>query len=128
MTAIIDNRTAVAVSLEASGGERGIGEVFVEHFSSQERLGRGIVACVAGLLFSAVTLAIPLLHFVLFPIGVLLTIGIAWSKFEARGNIVGGHGDCPVCGASVTFAKRNLHFPFLERCDSCSRDISVRES
>lgn len=117
--------TSIQVQLKLPNQNPVSGEIEIETYSKGQRITRTLVRAAVGLVFTSLLVAIPLLHFVLVPIGLLATIGITASAYKQTGVVVSGAGKCPACGSEIKFVKRPLNFPFTERCDNCLRESSI---
>lgn len=102
------------------------GTLFIRTVEKGERIkiavGRGAI----GLFISAILVGIPILHFLLVPIGLIVTAVIVQHALNRTEIISGGEGPCPFCGSSMSFVQRRVKFPFLERCSECSRESTVQ--
>lgn len=101
------------------------GQVEVLEFSETARIKRGTVALVLGLLLTAISVFVPVLHIFLVPIGLIITILISRSRFKTSALILSGEGTCPACSAPFRIMKRKYLFPFSDICEKCSRNIGI---
>lgn len=101
------------------------GTLDIERLSRAARIKKAIFLGILGLVITTVLVAIPLLHFILVPLGLLATAIMVGGALNAKEKITGGDAQCPYCGFSFHFVKRKMQFPFLERCPECSRESTV---
>ncbi len=77
---------------------------------------------------AAVTILIPVAHFVLVP-GFLLAGPIAaWVRYRPRSLVLGGVGACPGCEAEVVVPSQAEHWPLSATCDGCMESLELREA
>lgn len=117
----------IQVVLRAPDREPARGAAQIRHFSSAERLRRATVRALAALVVTGVTVAIPLVHFISVPIGLIVTVIITAKAFGQESVIEGGEARCPYCGAAISLVRRPERYPFLERCGECSREATVEK-
>lgn len=118
-------KTEIAVSLSAPGEASTAGKVIVEQLSGGSRLVKAFCMGLVGLFVTLLCVAVPLLHLVLVPLGLLMTVMLVISSCKQVECITGGEGVCPYCHKPLTIVRRKMKFPFFERCDSCSRESSI---
>ena len=115
--------------VELSGNnKRTSGEVTIELLSTGQRILKAVGMGLIGLLITLFSVAIPLLHFILVPLGLILTVVLVNMTFRKKEIIAGGHGKCAFCNADIEFVRRGAKFPFLERCGACSRESLVNKA
>jgi hypothetical protein len=101
------------------------GTMSVLEFDRKARTSRGIKAALKMLAATALFVFIPGAHFVLVPLGILLTpiVGILVSRVHSK--IVGASIACPQCGSPLQVLSSKATMPLIENCASCSRPIRI---
>jgi len=102
------------------------GQLEVREFSNSQRITRAIIAGVIGIVISAALVLIPILHFFLVPIGLIITFAIVSRRLKTDRVIISGEGTCPACAAPFHILKRGYKLPFTDVCEKCSRQVQVR--
>jgi hypothetical protein len=103
------------VRIELCGAtSKSAGSLEVETFSSLTRLKRTIWTVIGGLALTILLTFIPILHFVLVPLGLLGTLFVASFRNAQRNRVLSGTGTCPECKASFTIYARPFSFPFVD--------------
>ena len=103
------------------------GSVHIQRFTGLQRVKSAIIVGLLGLLATIVMVAIPLLHFILVPFGLIVTFLLVNNALSDTEKIIGGTASCPYCNHTINFVKRRAKYPFLERCTECSRESSVKQ-
>lgn len=96
------------------------GHVVRRTFSQGERVTR--VLKMAAIFLGATILVafIPILHFVLVPVFLILAVIFSLNTWNEKGEIIEGEVDCPQCATKVSFAKEVDSWPKAQRCQKCS--------
>jgi hypothetical protein len=105
--------------------QRAQGSVDIQEFSEKMRFKRGMLALALGLTLTAASVFIPVLHFFLVPLGLIITASISISRFKTAALIISGEGSCPICNARFRIMKRKSAFPFSDICEGCSRSVVI---
>lgn len=116
----------VAVQLHIFGMPRRDGTARIRTRDAAERSGRALRAAGACVLLAAVSVLLPIAHFVLVP-GFLLAAPIfATRRLRERASIIALTGTCPRCDAPRTFeAKGRFGGSMRTTCATCSFAIDV---
>lgn len=96
------------------------GWVLRRDLSSSERLIRGLKLSGIFLLCAAIAVFIPILHFVLVPLLLLLSLVMGVAVWLTRGEILSGEAACPNCGVINNLNKQSEDWPRTQRCTGCS--------
>ena len=102
------------------------GSLTVKEFSSRERTMRGVRAAGTCLGVTLACVLIPAAHFVLVPLGLLLTPVIVWIMVKVRTQILSAQVTCPQCAVALNVLTTQERFPMYETCSQCRRQIVVR--
>jgi len=105
--------------------QRAQGSVDIQEFSEKMRFKRGIMVLALGLPLTAASVFVPVLHFFLVPLGLIITISISRARFKTEAVILSGSGACPACNATFRIMKRRSVFPFNDICEKCSRNVVI---
>jgi hypothetical protein len=98
------------------------GKIDVLEFSDGMRIKRGSIALLLGVILSVF---VPVLHILLVPLGLIITIFISRSRFKTSAIILSGEGTCPACDGPFRIMKRAYNLPFGDICEKCSRNVSI---
>jgi hypothetical protein len=85
-----------------------------------ERLSRA--GKIFGMFFLAalLTVFIPLLHFVLPPLALLIGGALAIVEYLSVGEVVAGEIECPNCKRKIVFQRQAEEWPRTQRCEGCA--------
>ncbi len=110
----------------ASGFEND-SSIKVDLWSRKKRLLRGIKAALIAILVFAVSLFIPILHFIVSPL--LLIVGIIWVFLESRkkGIILQGNVICPQCKFANNLKGLPIFSNIYIECKNCHQQLFVEE-
>jgi hypothetical protein len=113
-----------AVILRARTREEGEGTAEIVRSTAQTRLGKAIGLALGGVLFGALTLPIPILHWVAPWLLPLMGFALAWFVYTQGPRISGVAGTCPKCDGSFTSPETGHHGDdFWVRCSSCNEPL-----
>jgi len=101
------------------------GTLEVLEFGSKERMERGISATLKCLGVTLVCLFIPGAHFILVPLGILLTPVIVTMVVRTPSKILSSKVSCPKCKSTVAVLATKEKYPLYENCGGCHREISI---
>ncbi len=112
------------VSIKSSFGVSS-GEIMIQRWGKGQRVFRAIrLAIVMGIITVVVAL-VPIAHFVLVPlallIGVVMTIRALYQKEVIRGGL----GTCPACGKGFEIFSGAAKWPIQDRCTECQRGVVI---
>ncbi len=100
----------------------------IQQISKSKRIGKAIIVGSIGLIISLALVFIPILHFVLVPFGLLITLLLVINRLKTDQIIIDGVGVCPACEAHLQIYKRAYKLPFKDVCEKCSREVQVLKS
>lgn len=112
------------IVLRGKEGDTG-GSLTVRHFDRKERAARAARVAALGLLGTACAVFVPIMHFFLVPLGLILTLVLLRAALSRSSLILGGGGSCPFCGGNVAVHKRRDESRFSDVCESCHRRIQI---
>ncbi len=105
-----------------------IGQIQKVTFDQKEKLQNAIK--MAGTLFVLTLLSavIPGLHFILVPLGLIVTIVMSVKTFSQASKIIDGSGTCPKCKKGFRLEPGNAIFPYKDTCSNCFDDLQAEFS
>ena len=98
------------------------------HLESGERWAR------AGKLFgffflaALLTVFVPILHFVLPPLLLIIGATLAFGEFMNTGEFIGGEITCPNCKKVMIMGRESEEWPRSQRCTGCSFMLSISKA
>ena len=101
------------------------GSLHVLDFDKRARVGRGLKTAGLCLAVTALCVCIPGAHFVLVPLGLLLTPFIVYRSATTTTKIVDSSVSCPHCEGAVAILTSRERYPIYENCLSCKREIKI---
>ena len=80
-----------------------------------------------GVLFlvACVTVLIPILHFILPPLFILVGSILAFGEYAGTGEILSGEIVCPNCKKTMSIPHETEEWPRVQRCTGCSFTLTV---
>jgi hypothetical protein len=110
-----------------SGTDAADGIVFIRSFTQGQMRLRGLRVLTIFWAIAAVTIFIPILHFILVP-GFLIGGIVASAAARRQKSIVaGGKGSCPKCGVGFLLVKSADRWPLGEVCPKCGAQIRIEK-
>lgn len=100
-------------------------ELTIVEIGLAKRLARSFGLLILLLIITAVTALIPILHFVIVPVMLILTFIVIASSLRKSKIIESGVGACPYCKAPFRVFTRRLRLPFSDVCETCHRQVIV---
>lgn len=116
----------VPVRLVAREGTSTEAVVYRKTLGSPERAWRALIVLGTCWLLAAVTVFIPLAHFVLVPGFLIAGPIVAYKRYGAQSVVMGGLATCPRCNASVRVKYATEDWPLSASCDACRAIVEVR--
>lgn len=93
-----------------------------------ERLKDGFRAGGLFWLLAVCCLPIPLMHFILVPLNVVLGTLRAWDAWTSPAVFTGGHAKCPRCELRLEIERTPAKWPLKILCSSCGFQLRLYES
>ncbi len=115
-----------AILVFAHNPEPSSGEVQIRDFSKSERTSRAVSRGAIGFVATVLAVFIPIAHFVLVPLGLVVTVLLVLAALNQTGVVEGGKATCPECKGTVTIYRRPKKFPFNDVCESCHRSVTIQ--
>ena len=102
------------------------GTMEVLEFSEQGRVKRAWIMALKCLGATAICVFIPVAHFFLVPVGLLLVTPIMTvSTFRMKTKIISASITCPACNNPLTVLTSQERYPIYENCAGCHRQITI---
>jgi len=115
----------VRVTFHCGEAEPTSGVLTLEDLSSGHRLKRASIRSFFVLLATMFCILIPLLHFVIVPIGLVVTAMVFSRAFAMKKIILHGEGICPACKAEFRILARKYSENFSDVCERCQRQVRI---
>ena len=119
--------TQYSVRIKTIGRTHTIGEVHIQHLTNDKRLFRALQFWIVSWGIAAVSIFIPLAHFVLVPGFLIVGIITPFYIYSAENKVLGGVGTCPACGSPLSIHKSTGKWPLKEICQQCRVDITIEQ-
>jgi hypothetical protein len=105
------------------------GTMEVLEISEQGRVKRAWMMALKCLGASALCVLIPVAHFVLVPLGLLVVTPIMTIyTFRVKTKILSASIDCPACHKPLNILTSKEQYPIYENCASCHRQIVIMQA
>jgi hypothetical protein len=101
------------------------GEITLVNNSPSERLAKALKIFFYSILATVISIFIPILHFVLVPLFLLISIAIPLFIYYKKSYIKGGTGTCPNCYADIKIKPTSNNFPIHEICTGCNQYVNI---
>ncbi len=122
------NIKEIAVHILDKADNREDGVFIVNEFDSSERMMRAVKMLLAMWGIAAITLFIPLAHFILVPSFLLAGPIMAYSRYSMQQASESITGKCPVCHEAITFKlEAKDRPPIWKPCPKCATPLHVNE-
>lgn len=115
------------VRIRGTAGAESEGEVFIRTWTLAERRRRSLIILAKCWGAAAIAVVVPMLHFVLVP--VLVIVGPIWGWFLKRQEriILGGSGTCPKCSEPFKIERALDRWPLSDICDRCHAHVTIEQ-
>jgi hypothetical protein len=121
MTTQIFTNQVVAIC----GEKRKEGALSVVCFDSRQKALRALKTTWVCLLIVAVCFLIPGAHFILVPMGIIISPFIVYKKWRQDSIITSVDVSCAICGGELTRVTTKERYPLFENCTSCHRENRI---
>ncbi len=120
--------STIPVTLHRGEAKLSTGELRLARWDRRERLWRAAKVLLLLWALAAVSVLIPVAHFLLVPAFLIAGPIAAWRRARQESGIVGGQGPCPDCGKPMTLEAGPEQFPRYDLCESCHASIRVERA
>lgn len=110
-----------------------VDDVTTHGFAMRRDLSQGERMAKTGKIFgifffaACLTVFVPILHFILPPLLLLIGGFLAASEYMATGEVRSGEIACPNCKAVIKLPHENEDWPRVQRCPSCSFTLRIEK-
>jgi hypothetical protein len=104
------------------------GEVYVQTWSNARRSWRAIRVFLLCWTLAAISILIPILHFVLVPLFFFLGLIAPFFVVRRESVVLGGIGSCPFCAKRFAILQSANDWPLHSVCDSCHRHVRIEKA
>lgn len=114
-----------AIELYVADDKVADGSLTLQDLSVAKRFRRAAFRGGLVLIASIFCILIPLLHFIVVPLGLLLSFIIFSNVYRTDKVILHGDGKCPACGADFRILARKFSENFSDVCEKCQRQVKI---
>lgn len=118
----------VLILANVNDERRSEGFVYIHHFSPPERMTQALKKLGLFWGIALVSVLIPVFHFVLVPLFLILGIFFAHRSYKSEGRILSGETRCPHCQTEVQVKPAELQWPISEICQNCARVVRMERA
>ena len=105
--------------------KRASGEAMLERWSARQRFWRAARMFAVMVLLTVASALVPILHFVLVPLFVILTLVLPSVAYAKSQRIRGGIAMCPECHHHFPLMAGVSRLPFQDHCTACQRTLTI---
>lgn len=117
----------IKVIADVSDERTSPGELTVKIYNPTDKMFQALKRLAFFWLVAIGSVLIPILHFVLVPLFLVLGVFFAVRTYRSEGAIIAGTTTCPHCKAEITVQPSELQWPVTEICQSCARVVRLRK-
>ena len=99
--------------------------VKLERWSPRQRKIRGLKSLGLWWGLAVLSVAIPILHFLLVPLFFALGLVLPFVAMRRQSIVLGGKGTCPYCSKPFTIARQPDRWPLQDICTACNRHVTI---
>jgi hypothetical protein len=115
----------IPIQANVSDDRRSEGYVTVQHFNPAQRMNAALKKLGLFWAIALVSVLIPVFHFVLVPLFLIIGILAARRSYKAEGRVIEGLTKCPHCQTEVIVKPTELQWPVTEICQNCARVVRI---
>ncbi len=125
----MENAAEQAITIESNVNDdrRTPGVVYVHYFSPPERMAQSLKKLGLFWGIALVSVLIPVFHFVLVPLFLILGLFFARRSYKSEGQVLGGETRCPHCQTEIKVKPAELQWPLSEICQNCARVVRMEK-
>lgn len=113
------------VTLVTSAGLSSSGQVFIQHWSPKQQLWRAAKTLLLLWGIAALTVLIPIAHFVLVPLFLVAGPVAASIVYKQHATVLGGSGVCPKCNREFEIVAAKDRWPLKDLCSACYQQVTI---
>lgn len=122
----MSKRLQQVIELHARQHESAGGILYSQHYSLKERWQRALKILGIIWLLAAVSLLVPMLHFVLSPLLFIAGPLLAWQRFHLIQQTLAAEGECPLCHQSIRIElEARSRLPHWNICPHCNKPVQL---
>ncbi len=111
-----------------AGKNRAVGEVRIERWTPAARLRRAAKRWIVLWALAALSVLIPVAHFILVPALLIAGPVSAVARYRQRSGVIAGEGICPSCAGRLIIEAREDTWPFFAPCEACHEVARIEKS
>ena len=115
----------VAVKIVGNSGNTAQGSVYICNWSKADRVRRASMWCGIFWVVALFCVLIPILHFILVPLFLILGPVMAFRVYKQKSVILGGQGLCPRCEKELPIEKSQEVWPLSDLCTHCHNSVKI---
>ena len=104
------------------------GEIYLQTWSNAQRSWRAIRVFLLCWALAAISILIPILHFVMVPFFFFLGLIAPFFVVRRKSVILGGSGACPFCAKRFIILRSANDWPLQSVCGSCHRHVRMERA
>ena len=101
------------------------GEAAERVWSRRERYFRSLTWFIFLFILTAACVLIPIVHFILAPLMLLICVVVTFVTYRQRKQILGGIAVCPVCRGEFAIISGYSEWPIVSNCVQCNRAVEI---
>lgn len=98
------------------------------HFGEKARMQRSLKTAATCLLIAGGSLCIPIAHFILVPLTLLISPFIIYKVHSQSTKIIRSQLACPKCHKPLAVLSLQERYPLFENCAECHREIRIEQA
>ena len=119
---------SIPVRVEGVNEKATSGEVKMQVWNRDERMKRALKALGLSWGIALLCILIPILHFVLVPLGLIAGPIIAYAIYFKESIILGGEAPCPQCGKPLKIVRSEVKWPLSDLCGVCQAEVKIHRA
>ena len=117
--------SASKVTITTTAGETSAAEISAKVLRSDERYLRSVKALAFSWIAAGVSIAIPVMHFVLVPLFLILGPILAFLAFKKTHSLAEAKLLCPHCKTKFTLKPAAVEWPLKDVCPKCRTQLKI---
>lgn len=114
------------ITVNSATGKTSTGSIEIRALNSKQRFVSAAKVFAGWFLLACLAVAVPILHFLLVPLVLLIGSVHAFFQYRVKSAILRGIGECPECTSKFSIAARVYGDNFDELCDGCHRSLMIK--
>lgn len=122
------NKVSLKIKAFGQPEQTSVGNIEVNYWNSSERMMRGGKLLGGAWFAAALSILVPVLHFVLVPLFLLLGPLLFYIAYQQEESVIGGQVPCPACAQPVKVSGGKLKWPIFDHCSSCQTRVRIEKA